>query len=160
MTELLASVAETGNVGTTFGLLLFVAAGTGMVLAILLLGAVVRPKVYHPEKAAIYECGEPTIGSARVQFDLRFYVVALVFIVFDIEIALFYPWAVVFGGGGFEQANAEFLQQVKVAALWDMLFFFGVVVVGFLYLWKHGYLEWFRGPDVRQRSDEQPGSSG
>ena len=160
MTELLASVAETSNVGTTVGVLLFAAAGTGMVLAILLLGAVVRPKVYHPEKGAIYECGEPTIGSARVQFDLRYYVVALVFIVFDIEIALFYPWAVVFGGGGFEQANAQFLQQVKVAALWDMLFFFGVVVVGFLYLWKHGYLEWFRGPDVRQRSDEQSGRSG
>ena len=70
-----------------------------------------------------------------MQFDLRFYVVALVFLVFDVEIALFYPWAVVYGSGD---------QSVKLAALYDMLFFFGVLVVGFLYLWRFGYLDWVR----------------
>jgi NADH-quinone oxidoreductase subunit A len=57
----------------------------------------VRPADPHPEKLEIYECGEPTIGSSFVQFDLRFYVVALLFIIFDVEVALFFPWATVFG---------------------------------------------------------------
>src|SRR5207249_2227870 len=67
----------------------------------LLLGRLVRPNRPHAEKATIYECGEPTIGSAWIQFDLRFYVVALLFVIFDVEVAFFFPWAVVFG-----QANA------------------------------------------------------
>jgi NADH-quinone oxidoreductase subunit A len=96
----------------------------------------------HPEKAAIYECGEPTIGEGWVQFDLRFYVVALLFIIFDVEIALFWPWAVVYGSGD---------QQVKTAALYDMLFFFGVLVVGFLYLWRYGYLDWVRAAPEERR---------
>jgi NADH-quinone oxidoreductase subunit A len=157
MMDLLAQNPDASNTSVTFGVLLFAAAGTVMVFGILLLGALFRPKIYHPEKSAIYECGEPTVGSARIQFDLRFYVVALVFIVFDIEIALFYPWAVVFGGGGFDKANAELLQRVRTGALWDMLFFFGVVVIGFLYLWRHGYLEWLRGPEPGRQSLTEAG---
>jgi len=157
--DVLALAPGVDHVNVTFGVLLFCAAGGGMVLAILILGWLFRPKVYNPDKAAIYECGEQAIGPGQVQFDLRFYVVALVFIVFDIEIALFYPWAVVFGGGGFEQATVEFMQRVKTGALYDMLFFFGVVVVGFLYLWKYGYLDWVRalggeGLSVADRADE------
>jgi NADH-quinone oxidoreductase subunit A len=113
------------------GLFLFTVAGIGMVLAPLLLGKLLRSTLPHPEKDAPYECGEPTIGTSWVQFDLRFYVVALVFVVFDIEIALFYPWAVVY-------------RTAPAAALWDMLFFFGVIVVGYLYLWRFGYLDWVR----------------
>ncbi|GAA4434210.1 NADH-quinone oxidoreductase subunit A [Bremerella cremea] len=78
-------------------LLLFTAVGFGFVLANLLLGSFLRPKDPHEEKLEIYECGEPTIGSSFVQFDLRFYVVALLFIIFDVEVAFFFPWAVVFG---------------------------------------------------------------
>jgi len=63
----------------------------------LLVGKFVRPANPHPEKQEIYECGEPTIGSSFVQFDLRFYVVALVFIVFDVEVAFLFPWATAFG---------------------------------------------------------------
>src|SRR6058998_2178556 len=74
----------------------------------LLLGRVVRPNRPNAEKATIYECGEPTIGSAWIQFDLRFYVVALLFVIFDVEVAFFFPWAVVFG-----QANA-IAQQTTV----------------------------------------------
>jgi NADH-quinone oxidoreductase subunit A len=156
MSNMPAQAVHASNVDVTFGVLLFAAAACGMVLAILLLGALIRPKVYNPDKAAIYECGEPAIGKGQIQFDLRFYAVALVFIVFDVEIALFYPWAVVFGGGGFEQASAEFLRQLKAAALWDMLFFFAVVVVGFLYLWKYGYLDWVRALGGRPESAETP----
>lgn len=132
------------------GLLIFTAAGIAMSLGALLIGSLVRTRLMHPEKGAPYECGEPTIGPNWVQFDLRFYVVALVFLIFDIEIALFYPWAVVYAQSG-------------VAALWDMLFFFGVIVVGFLYLWRFGYLDWVRatagqGPrEDRARPDDALG---
>src|SRR5690606_31104940 len=63
----------------------------------LILGRLVRPFNPTREKLAVYECGEPTIGSSHVQFDLRFYVVALLFIVFDIEVAFFFPWSVIYG---------------------------------------------------------------
>lgn len=120
-----------GGSSLVLGLLIFIVAGIGMSLGAILIGKLTRTSLPHPEKAMPYECGEPAIGSSWVQFDLRFYVVALVFIIFDIEIALFYPWAVVFKQGG-------------KAALLDMLFFFGVIVVGYLYLWRFGYLDWVR----------------
>src|SRR5438093_12032743 len=78
-------------------LLIFLLAGAGLLLAPLVMGKFLRPHRPSPEKGAIYECGEPTIGSAWVQFDLRFYVVALLFVIFDVELAFFFPWAVVFG---------------------------------------------------------------
>jgi len=74
---------------------------SGVVVAFLMLPLVVgrflRPKLPTPEKDAIYECGEPAIGSSYVQFDIRFYVVALLFIIFDVELAFFFPWAAVYG---------------------------------------------------------------
>jgi len=76
---------------------LFVALGAAFLCVNLLLGWLVRPRVPNAEKLEVYECGEPTIGSSFVQFDLRFYVVALLFIIFDVEVALFFPWATVFG---------------------------------------------------------------
>ena len=76
---------------------LFIGAGAGFLIVNLFLGRLLRPKNPSREKLAIYECGEPTIGSSFVQFDLRFYVVALLFIVFDVEVAFLFPWAVVFG---------------------------------------------------------------
>lgn len=123
------------------GLLIFVVAGIAMSLGALLIGKLVRTRLPHPEKGAAYECGEPTIGTNWVQFDLRFYVVALVFLIFDIEMALFYPWAVVYRDAG-------------VAALWDMLFFFGVIVVGYLYLWRFGYLDWVRATGIQDKRRE------
>ncbi|HTN76613.1 MAG TPA: NADH-quinone oxidoreductase subunit A [Pirellulaceae bacterium] len=76
---------------------LFASVGIAFLFANLLLGRFLRPNNPTPEKQEIYECGEPTIGSSYVQFDLRFYVVALVFIVFDVEVAFLFPWATVFG---------------------------------------------------------------
>lgn len=122
-----------GGTDLVQGMVVFLIAGLAMVLGALVFGWFLRPNLPHPEKQEAYECGEPTIGPSWVQFDLRFYVVALVFLVFDVEVALFYPWAVVFGAGS---------HAVKVAATWDMLFFFGVIVVGFVYLWRFGYLDW------------------
>src|SRR6516165_1873216 len=78
-------------------LLLFLIVGIGFILVHLLIGKLLRPAKMDAEKATIYECGEPTVGSAWVQFDLRFYVVALLFVIFDVEVAFFFPWAVVFG---------------------------------------------------------------
>ena len=76
---------------------LFVAVGAAFLCVNLLLGWLLRPAAPNTEKLEVYECGEPTIGSSFVQFDLRFYVVALLFIIFDVEVALFFPWATVFG---------------------------------------------------------------
>lgn len=127
------------------GMTIFFIAGFLMVFGALMAGKLLRPSIPHPEKLTPYECGEPAIGSSWVQFDLRFYVVALVFLVFDVEIALFYPWAVVYGGGSRPEGTpAEVLHQIKLAATYDMLFFFAVLVVGFLYLWRFGYLDWVR----------------
>src|SRR5262245_15192516 len=78
-------------------LALFVAFGFAFLFVNLLVGKFLRPKAPNAEKLEIYECGEPTIGSSFVQFDIRFYVVALLFIIFDVEIAFFFPWAHVFG---------------------------------------------------------------
>ena len=78
-------------------LLLFTIVGIGFIFIHLLAGKLIRPSKPDPEKGTIYECGEPTIGSAWVQFDLRFYVVALLFVIFDVEVAFFFPWAEVFG---------------------------------------------------------------
>ena len=76
---------------------LFVAVGAAFLAVNLIVGWLVRPRAPNAEKLEVYECGEPTIGSSFVQFDLRFYVVALLFIIFDVEVALFFPWATVFG---------------------------------------------------------------
>ena len=78
-------------------LALFASVGFVFLFVNLLVGKFLRPKAPKPEKLAVYECGEPTIGSSFVQFDLRFYVVALLFIIFDVEVAFFFPWATVFG---------------------------------------------------------------
>jgi NADH-quinone oxidoreductase subunit A len=124
---------------------LFVGFGAAFVLLNLVLGSLARPRVPNPEKAATYECGEPSIGTSWVQFDLRFYIVALVYLIFDVEVALFYPWAVAYGSAGvIGDATGQSAFAVRQVALVDMLFFFGVLLVGFAYLWRFGYLDWVR----------------
>src|SRR6187431_1345726 len=78
-------------------LALFASVGFLFLFVNLVVGRLVRPQLPNTEKLEVYECGEPTIGSSFVQFDLRFYVVALLFIIFDVEVAFFFPWAAVFG---------------------------------------------------------------
>jgi NADH-quinone oxidoreductase subunit A len=169
-------------------LLLFIVVGVGFILIHLMVGKVVRPRKPHAEKLTIYECGEPTVGSAWVQFDLRYYVVALLFVVFDVEVAFFFPWAVVSGQAntlaivnevGSEKPTAEsqlakrellnlkepgdpdrprttafdeqeqslandFGSRLGFIALVDIAVFFGVLLVGFAYLWKRGDLQWVK----------------
>jgi NADH-quinone oxidoreductase subunit A len=151
-------------------LVLFTFIAASFLLITLMLGKLVRPTKPNPEKDAIYECGEPTIGSSWVQFDLRFYVVALLFVIFDVEVAFFFPWAAVFGKSiriADPSSGAAVIQKplqelgfdtdaIDVAAthnagttfariaFLDLLVFFGVVLVGFAYLWKRGDLDWVR----------------
>jgi len=124
------------SVHFVIGVLLFVAAGVAMGLGALLFGKLVRPKNPGGLKEEIYECGEPTVGPAWVQFDLRFYVVALLFLVFDVEMAMLYPWAVVY--------KTFIACGIGGIAFWEMFFFFGMIVIGFVYLWRFGYLDWVR----------------
>jgi NADH-quinone oxidoreductase subunit A len=124
---------------------LFVGFGAAFVLMNLVMGALARPRVPNVEKAAAYECGEPSIGPSWVQFDLRFYIVALVYLIFDVEVALFYPWAVAYGSAGaLGEAIGQTAFAVRQVAIVDMLFFFGILLVGFAYLWRFGYLDWVR----------------
>lgn len=103
-------------------MLLFVAVGAGFVLVNLLIGKLVRPAKMHPEKATIYECGEPTVGSAWVQFDLRYYVVALLFVIFDVEVAFFFPWATVYGKlNALADAGLPAAARAEVSAALDPL---------------------------------------
>jgi NADH-quinone oxidoreductase subunit A len=91
------SPAVSSSLGVVAYLAIFAFTGVVFLFVNLLVGKLLRPHDPHPEKLEIYECGEPTIGSSFVQFDLRFYVVALLFIIFDVEVAFFFPWAAVFG---------------------------------------------------------------
>ena len=140
---------------------LFTAFGAAFVLLNLTVGALARPKVPNPEKMAVYECGEPTIGTSWVQFDLRFYIVALVFLIFDVEVALFYPWAVAYGSAhelAAQVGNGMTATGIRAVALVDMLFFFGVLMVGFAYLWRFGYLDWVRSAATTSvRASYRPG---
>ncbi len=156
MTQLMLAAAGPAvrgdtNVELVFGIVLFIAVGVIYVLAALLVGKVVRPQLPHPEKDVTYECGEPTVGDSWVQFDLRFYIVALFFIIFDVEIALLWPWAVIY-----KQLCAA---QLGDYALYVMLFFLIPILAGFAYEWRFGYLDWVRaatGHRAESRSNEAP----
>ena len=179
-------------------LLLFASVGFLFLFVALLLGRFIRPNKPNAEKLAIYECGEPSVGSSRVRYDLRFYVVALVFLVLDVEVAFFFPWATVFGKSAQLMAPnapqavasemvkgettatvvtlapnvAKTYRELGVSnptlpspmadaaqntaliraegrslartAMVDMAIFFGVILVGFAYVWWRGDLDWVR----------------
>ena len=112
---------------------IFLVLAIGFVMIALTAGRLVRPNVPNPDKTAIYECGEPAIGDSRVQFDLRFYIVALFYLVFDVEVALIYPWAVVY------RQLPEMLPALLVGAP-----FLAVIVIGYVYEWYAGSLDWVR----------------
>lgn len=133
------AVHQDSNVELVFGLALFMVAGLVIGVGGLTVGRLGRPTRPHPVKGAPYECGEPAIGDSWVQFDLRFYTVALVFIVFDVEVALLWPWAVVF-------------QALGAPAFWAFAVFFMLIAIPFLYEWHSGYLHWVRSSSDRSRS--------
>ena len=154
-------------------IVLFIIGGIGIILAPLVIGRFVRPRLPTAEKVAIYECGEPTIGSSYIQFDLRYYTVALLFIIFDVEVAFFFPWASVFGGAmqladtrlpaeartqlsekllnvppgtldASQAISADTALTLGFVGMIDILVFFAVLLVGFAYVWKRGDLDWVR----------------
>jgi len=129
------------------GIFLFAVAAWSIGFGTLLGGKLIRPKNPGGLKDEIYECGEPSFGPAWVQFDLRFYVVAILFLVFDIEIAMLYPWAVVY--------RTLIRNGLGPVVLLEMLFFFLLLVIGFAYLWQQGYLDWVRTISPEQSADSR-----
>jgi NADH-quinone oxidoreductase subunit A len=136
-------------------LLIFLSVGVVFLALNLALGRLLRPNKPEAMKDEVYECGEPAEGSPWVRFDLRFYVVALLFVIFDVEVAFFFPWAEVFGKatqtaeltGGEEAALARDFAWLAFA---DFAIFFGILLTGFAYLWHRGDLEWVRSVAAQQ----------
>ena len=110
-------------------ILIFILVGILVGVGPLVLGYLLGPRRPDKDKDAPYECGFEAFETARLKFDVRFYLVAILFIVFDLEIAFLFPWAVV-------------LSELGIFAFWSMAIFLGILVVGFIYEWKKGALEW------------------
>ena len=108
-------------------ILMGLAIGLGLVL--ILAAAVLAVRKPDPEKVSAYECGFNAFDDARMKFDVRFYLVSILFIIFDLEIAFLFPWGVAFS-------------DMSMTAFWSMMVFLGVLTVGFAYEWKKGALEW------------------
>lgn len=109
--------------------LVFIAVGLLVGVAPVVLGKLMAPSRPYKAKLSPYECGFEAFEDARMQFDVRYYLVAILFIIFDLEIAFLFPWAVVF-------------QKLGWPVIAAMLIFLGVLTVGFIYEWKKGALEW------------------
>jgi NADH-quinone oxidoreductase subunit A len=112
-----------------FPILLFIIVGLGLGVILLSVGTLLAPNRPNPEKLSPYECGFEAFEDARMKFDVRYYLVAILFILFDLEIAFLFPWAVVLQDVGFEGFIA-------------MMIFLLILIVGFAYEWKKGALEW------------------
>ena len=112
-----------------FPILLFILVGVGVGLLMLTLGSLVAPNRPDPEKLSPYECGFEAFEDARMQFDVRYYLIAILFILFDLEIAFLFPWAVV-------------LPDIGAFGFWSMMIFLAILIIGFVYEWKKGALEW------------------
>ena len=109
--------------------LLFIGVAVGLGIALLTIGLLVGPRRPESDKLSPYECGFEAFEDARMQFDVRYYLLAILFIIFDLEIAFLFPWAVVF-------------QHIGIIALIEMALFLLLLVIGFAYVWKKGALEW------------------
>ena len=126
--------------------LVFILVGIAFCYGNLALGWLLRPGKYGADKMRIYECGEPTIGSAWVRFNIRFYTIALVFLVFDVETLFLFPVAT---------ALRWFAAQgLGWIAFLEILTFVGVLAVGLAYAWRYGNLDWIRSTDSTADSPE------
>ena len=136
--------------------LVFLLFGFGFVIfTVAVLGRLLRPRVQDPTesgKMETYECGEPTVGSSWIRFDMRFYTIALIFLIFDVEVTFLYPWAVVFRA--FRESGFGLFVFAEVAL------FLVILGVGFLYCWRKGDLDWVKsttgGSFFRARSRRRP----
>jgi len=114
-------------------IVIFLGIAAGLGVAFLLAATIFAPTAPDPEKLSSYECGFNAFDDARMKFDVRFYLVSILFIIFDLEVAFLFPWAVTL-----MKLPAETAQF----AFWSMMTFLGVLTVGFIYEWKKGALEW------------------
>ena len=124
-------------------ILIMIGLGAGFGVFNIALGKLVAPRRPTPEKLAPYECGMPPVGDARERHPVKFYLVAMIFLLFDIEIAFLYPWALALRGLGW-------------LGFFQILTFFLILLVGYVYVWRKGVLDW--GPAVRHvrgRSDQK-----
>jgi len=112
-----------------FPVLLFIAVGLAVGVAPMVLGKLLGPNRPDPEKLSPYECGFEAFEDARMKFDVRYYLVAILFILFDLEIAFLFPWAAV-------------INEIGLFGFVSMMLFLGILVVGFVYEWMKGALEW------------------
>jgi len=110
-------------------ILIFIAIAGAIATALLVIPFLIAPSKPDPEKLSAYECGFNAFGDARMKFDVRFYLVSILFIIFDLEVAFLFPWAITLGAMG-------------VFTFWSMVVFLAVLTVGFIYEWKKGALEW------------------
>jgi NADH-quinone oxidoreductase subunit A len=110
-------------------LVIFIGVAMALGLALLIAPFLVAYKQPDPEKLSAYECGFNAFDDARMKFDVRFYLVAILFIIFDLEVTFLFPWAIVYG-------------QLGVYGFWSMMIFLGVLTIGFAYEWQKGALEW------------------
>ena len=118
-------------------ILVFLGIATVLSLAFLLMPMVIAPNEPDPEKVSTYECGFNAFDDARMKFDVQFYIVAILFIIVDLDVAFLFPWAVMLFNPELGM-NRDF----QIFAFWSMFVFIAVFAVGFLYEWKKGALEW------------------
>lgn len=131
----MASAAPSADFLTAYSsVLAFLLVVVGFLVVNLIVWWIIRPSRYSEEKLTTYECGENPTGSAWIQFNIRFYVFALIFVVFDVEAVFLLPWAVVF-------------KQLGMLAFVEGLVFIGILVVALAYVWRKGDLEWVRAED-------------
>ena len=112
-----------------FPIILFLVISLGLSIAFILLNFILSPKKPDPEKLSAYECGFEAFDDSRMEFDVRFYLVAILFIIFDLEIAFLFPWSVSLGKIGF-------------LGFFSMMIFLFILTIGFIYEWKKGALDW------------------
>jgi len=110
-------------------ILVFIGIAVGLAVVIVLASFILARQRPDPDKLSPYECGFEPFADARSRFDVRYYLVAILFIIFDLEVAFLFPWAVALGGIG-------------IFGFWSMMVFLAVLTVGFIYEWKKGALEW------------------
>ncbi|HMD49559.1 MAG TPA: NADH-quinone oxidoreductase subunit A [Bryobacteraceae bacterium] len=129
---------------TYFPVLVQIAIALLVATALIAISALIGKRVYDRVKDSPYECGIAPTGSARERFSVKFYLVAIVFILFDIEAVFLYPWAVVY-------------RELKMFAFFEMLLFVALILAGFFYVWKKGALDWSRPdlPPIGTKSEEQ-----
>ena len=110
-------------------IIIFLVIALGLSSAFVLINFILAPNNPDPEKLSAYECGFEAFDDSRMEFDVRFYLVAILFIIFDLEIAFLFPWAISLG-------------NIGALGYWSMMIFLGVLTIGFIYEWKKGALEW------------------